>query len=208
MEIKSIVVGVMEENCYMLTDGGEAAVIDPGAEPDRIISEIESSGAALKMILLTHGHFDHIGAVSALAKYSSAAVYVHSADAVMLTDNTKNLSYMTGEKIEPYEADKQLSGGETLRLGGVQIKVHHTPGHSGGCVCFECGDNLFGGDLLFRGSIGKFDHVNLRTQMQSLKYLMDNFDDNVRVFPGHGLSTTIGEERRSNPYIVNHINWE
>lgn len=206
MDIKTIVVGALEENCYILTHNGEAAVIDPGAEPERITDEVQKSGAKVKMILLTHGHFDHIGAVSALARYSGAPVYIHTMDAPMLRDNSKNLSFMTMEEVEPYSGEKLLSGGETLSLGEMKIRVHHTPGHSDGCVCYECGDNLFGGDLLFRGSIGKFDRVNLHTQMSSLKYLMDNFSDSVRVFPGHGEATTIGLERRTNPYIVNHIN--
>lgn len=206
MDIQTIVVGTLEENCYILTHNGEAAVVDPGAQGDKIISEIEKSGAKLKMILLTHGHFDHIGAVSHLARYSGAPVYIHTMDAPMLRDNVKNLSFMTMEEVEPYEGEKALSGGEVLTLGEKEIKVHHTPGHSDGCVCYECEGNLFGGDLLFRGSIGKFDRVNLRTQMNSLKYLMDNFSDDVRVFPGHGEATTIGLERRTNPYIVNHIN--
>lgn len=206
MDINTIVVGSLEENCYILTHNGEAAVVDPGAEPDRVINEIEKSGATLRMILLTHGHFDHIGAVSRLARYSGAPVYIHTMDAPMLRDNSKNLSFMTMEEIEPYSGEKPLTGGEVLYLGDIEIKVHHTPGHSDGCVCYECADNLFGGDLLFRGSIGKFDRINLRTQMNSLKYLMDNFDDDIKVFPGHGEATTIGFERRTNPYIINHIN--
>ncbi len=206
MDIKSIVVGALEENCYILTHNGEAVVIDPGAQPDTIISKIQESGATIKMILLTHGHFDHIGAVSALARYSGAPVYIHTLDAPMLRDNKKNLSLMTMEEIEPYSGENLLSGGEVLTFGETQIKVHHTPGHSDGCVCYECGDNLFGGDLLFRGSIGKFDRSNLSTQMRSLRYLMDNFSNCVKVFPGHGEATTIGLERKTNPYIVNHIN--
>ena len=205
MDIQKVVVGSLEENCYILIHNGEAAVIDPGAEPDQIIARVQKSGAEIKMILLTHGHFDHIGAVSALARYSGADVYIHTLDAEMLRDNSKNLSFMTMEKVEEYSGEIPLSGGEVLTLGGEEIKVHHTPGHSNGCVCYECRDNLFGGDLLFRGSIGKFDRINLNTHMNSLKYVMDNFDDCVKVYPGHGETTTIGEERISNPYILYHI---
>ena len=205
MDVQTVVVGALEENCYILTHNGEAAVIDPGAQADVIINEIEKSKAQIKMILLTHGHFDHIGAVSALARYSGAPVYIHKLDADMLRDNSKNLSFMTAEEVEAYSGEISLSGGEVLILGGEEIKVHHTPGHSKGCVCYECGENLFGGDLLFRGSIGKFDRTVLHTHMNSLKYVMDNFDDFVKVYPGHGEATTIGEERISNPYILYHI---
>lgn len=205
MEVKCIVVGSLEENCYILKCGKSLAVIDPGAEYEKILSEIKKSDARLEMILLTHGHFDHIGAVSELAKESGAPVFVHQKDSVMLTDNSKNLSFMTGEIIKPHTPEKLLLGGEELKLGDLKIKVHYTPGHSEGCVCYECGDNLFGGDLLFKGSIGKFDRHNLQSHMNSLKYLMDNFDDSVKVYPGHGPFTTIGEERRENPYLINHI---
>lgn len=205
MNIQTVVVGALEENCYILTHNGEAAVIDPGAQADVIINEIEKSNAQIKMILLTHGHFDHIGAVSALARYSGTAVYIHTLDAPMLRDNSKNLSYMNMEKVEPYNGEIPLLGGEILHLGGEEIKVHHTPGHSHGCVCYEFRDNLFGGDLLFKGSIGKFDRKDLHTHMNSLKYVMNNFDDRVKVYPGHGEATTIGLERISNPYILYHI---
>lgn len=205
MDIQTVVVGSLEENCYILTHNGEAAVIDPGAQADVIIKKIEESKAKIKMILLTHGHFDHIGGVSPLARYSGAPVYIHTQDADMLRDNSKNLSFMTMEKVEAYSGEIPLLGGEVLTLGGEEIKVHHTPGHSRGCVCYECGDNLFGGDLLFKGSIGKFDRTELRTHMNSLKYVMDSFDDCVKVYPGHGEITTIGEERISNPYILHHI---
>ncbi len=205
MDIKCVVVGSLEENCYILTHNGETAVIDPGAQADVIINEIKKGNSKIKMILLTHGHFDHIGGVSALARYSGAPVYIHNQDADMLRDNSKNLSFMTMEEIEPYSGEIPLLGGEVLTLGGEKIKVHHTPGHSKGCVCYEFEENLFGGDLLFKGSIGKFDRTELHTHMNSLKYVMDNFGDCVKVYPGHGEATTIGEERVSNPYILYHI---
>lgn len=205
MEVKCIVTGMLEENCYFLRVGDETAVIDPGAECEKLIKEANADSCNIKMILLTHGHFDHIGAVSDMAKHTGAKVYVHKDDAVMLTDNSKNLSCMTGEKITPYTPDVLLSGGEELKLGNATIKVHHTPGHSNGCVTYECGDCLFCGDLLFKGSIGNFERENLLKHMNSLSYVTQNFDDNKKVYPGHGPFTTIGEEKRENPYIINHI---
>jgi len=204
MNIECFVVGELEENCYLLTDGESAVLIDPGAESERLLAAVEKSGCTLEKILLTHGHFDHIGAVCALAKKSGAKVFVHSKDAPMLTDNSKNLSYMANG-IEYYEPDGFLDETESIQVGNTALKVFYTPGHSDGSVCFLCENVLLSGDLLFQGSIGRFDHGNLREELKSLKFLMDNFDDSVKVLPGHGPSTTIGEERAFNPYIVKHV---
>ncbi len=206
MKIQCLTVGELQANCYLLTQNGEAIVIDPGDEGDVILSEIEREGCTLSKILLTHGHFDHIGAVADLAEETGAKVYVHSRDAEMLTDNTKNLSEMTGAVIKPHTPECFFDDMPEVDFGDKKIKVHHTPGHSNGGVCFEVGEHLFSGDLLFCGSIGRFDRGDLRTELNSLKYLMDNFKDEVKVYPGHGPSTTIGYERNYNPYIVNHIN--
>lgn len=205
MNIECLVLGQLGVNSYLLTDNGEAAIIDPGAECEKILGSIEKSGCVLKKILLTHGHFDHIGAVCELAEKTGAPVYVHSGDAKMLMDNSCNLSFLTGEQVKPYKADVFLDDIKEISLGNSVIKVYHTPGHSEGCVSFLWGDNLFDGDLLFRGSIGRYDFGDLNTELASLKFLMDNFNDNVKVYPGHGAATTIGEERINNPYIVNYI---
>ena len=204
MKTECFVVGELGENCYLLTDGEEAVLIDPGAEGDRLYDAVEKSGCILKKILLTHGHFDHIGAVCTLAKRSGAKVYIHSKDAPMLTDNSKNLSFMGGG-IEYYTPDYMLDDIKQLTIGNTQIKVFHTPGHSSGSVCFLCEDVLFSGDLLFQNSIGRFDHGDLREELKSLKFLMDNFSDDTKVLPGHGPQTTIGTERTLNPYIVKHV---
>ena len=205
MNIECLTLGSLEVNCYILCENGEAVVIDPGSESEKVLSYIEKSGCTLTKILLTHGHFDHIGAVCDIAEKSGAKVYVHSGDAPMLEDNSKNLSYMTGEEIKTCCADEFLDEVDMLKVGDLEIKVYYTPGHSKGGVSFLCQNNLFCGDLLFKGSIGRFDHGSLRIELASLKFLMDNFDDSVKVFPGHGPQTTIGEERRNNPYIVNHV---
>lgn len=202
MNMQCLVLGQLGVNCYILTDNGEAAVIDPGAECDKIIQHIEKSGCTLKKILLTHGHFDHIGAVSELAQKTETPVYVHSGDGKMLTDNSCNLSFLTGEQVKPYTPDVFLDDIKEIELGETVIKVFHTPGHSEGCVSFLWGDRLFNGDLLFQGSIGRYDFGDLDTELRSIKFLMDNFDDSIRLYPGHGMSTTIGHERIYNPYSV------
>ena len=204
MNVKCIQTGQLDVNCYILTEERDAAVIDPGGDCDRIIAAL--GGAELKMILLTHGHFDHIGAVAELAEKTGAEVYIHKADEPMLTDNKKNLSFLTGVPPKPCRATKYLDDMQKLTLGASEITVYHTPGHSEGSVCFFCDGCLFDGDLLFRGSIGRFDHGDIGKELASLKRLMDTFADDVRVCPGHGDETSIGAERRENPYITNHVN--
>ncbi len=202
MKIKTLSLGMLGVNCYILTDGGEAAVIDPGAECEKITDYLNQCGCTLTKILLTHGHFDHIGALCDLAEKTGAKVYVHSGDSKMLTDNGANLSFMTGERIKPYEADEILDDVKEIPFGNTVIKVFHTPGHSAGSVSYLWGDNLFCGDLLFHGSIGRYDFGDMQTELRSIKFLMDNFDDNTKVYPGHGESTTIGFENNTNPYSM------
>ena len=205
MDVQCLVLGQLGVNCYLLTDADEAVVIDPGDETETILATIERSGCNLKKILLTHGHFDHTGAVKDLAEKTGAEVLIHSEDDVMLRDNTKNLSFLTGVGVKTYDGATPLESAETIILGNTEIKYFHTPGHSQGSVTYLWKDKLFCGDLLFRGSIGRFDFGDLKTELMSIKLLLDNFDDSVKVFPGHGEETTIGFERINNPYIVNYI---
>ena len=205
MNIECLVLGQLGVNCYLLTDNGEAVVIDPGAQCELILKSIEQSGCVLKKILLTHGHFDHIGAVSELAQKTDAPVYIHSKDAKMLVDNNTNLSFMTGEQIPPYEADEFLDNIEEIPFGKTHQRVYYTPGHSYGSVSFLVGDCLFCGDLLFRGSIGRYDFGDLNTELNSIKYLIEMLPEGTNVYPGHGSFTTIGYERSFNPYIVNDV---
>ncbi len=202
MKIRTLTLGHMGVNCYILTDNGEAAVIDPGAECKKITDYLSEGGYTLKKILLTHGHFDHIGALCDLAEKTGAEVYVHSGDSKMLTDNGANLSFLTGERIKPYKADVLLDDVKEIPLGNTVIKVFHTPGHSEGSVSYLWGDNLFSGDLLFCGSIGRYDFGDMETELKSIKFLMDNFDDGTKVYAGHGEATTIGFEKRNNPYSM------
>ena len=206
MKVQCLVLGQLGVNCYLLTEGAEAVIIDPGAECDRILKSLKENKCELKKILLTHGHFDHTGAVKELKEKTGAEVCIHSKDSEMLLDNSKNLSFLTGEKIQICNADIFLDDIEEISVGVAKIKIFYTPGHSEGSVSFLCEDNLFSGDLLFQGSIGRYDFGDFKTEMNSIKFLLDNFDDSVKVFPGHGDSTTIGIERIYNPYIVNMRN--
>ncbi len=201
MDIQCLVLGQLGVNCYLLTEDNKAAVIDPGDEAERILSVLEKSGCTLEKILLTHGHFDHTGAVSDLAEKTGAKVFIHSGDEIMLRDNTKNLSFLTGVGNKTYNDAISLDSAGEITFGNTEIKYFHTPGHSQGSVTYLWENNLFCGDLLFRGSIGRYDFGDLKTELMSIKYLLDNFDDSVKLYPGHGEDTTIGFERMNNPYI-------
>ena len=201
MDIQCLVLGQLGVNCYLLTENNKAVVIDPGDETDKILSALEEKGCTLEKILLTHGHFDHTGAVSDLAEKTGVKVFIHSGDEIMLRDNSKNLSFLTGVGVKTYDKAIPLETAGEITLGNTEIKYFHTPGHSQGSVTYVWEDNLFCGDLLFRGSIGRYDFGDLKVELQSIKFLLDTFDDSVRVFPGHGISTSIGFERMNNPYI-------
>ena len=201
MDIQCLVLGQLGVNCYLLTKDNKAVVIDPGAESERILSILERNGCTLEKILLTHGHFDHTGAVSELSEKTGAQVFIHSDDEIMLRDNSKNLSFLTGEEVKTYDGAISLETAGKIILGNTEIKYFHTPGHSQGSVVYVCEDNIFCGDLIFRGSIGRYDFGDFKTELQSIKFLLDNFDDSTKLLPGHGLSTNIGFERMNNPYI-------
>ena len=202
MNVECLVLGELGVNCYLITEGKEAIVIDPGDEAQRIISAIEKRGCSLRKILLTHGHFDHIGAVSDLAEKTGADVYIHSRDNKMLTDNDCNLSFLTGRGIKTYDKAKDIDDLKEITLGESVIKLYHTPGHSEGSVSYLCEGKLFCGDLIFKGSIGRYDFGDLYTELNSIRFLMDNLPDETVIYPGHGPSTTIGREKVFNPYMM------
>lgn len=196
---EKVVVGPLETNCYIVNDGSCCAVIDPGAEPDKILAK--TKGLPIKAILLTHGHFDHIGAVVDLKEATGAPVYMHEADADMPGDMGKNLGFMTGGVVQPFEPDVFVTDGDLIRIGEMEFKVYHTPGHSPGGVCYVLGSAIFGGDLIFRCSIGRYDHGNFDDEMASIGRILSSFSDDTLICPGHGPGTTVGYEKNYNPYI-------
>ena len=205
MEIKCLRVGSLEVNCYILISGNEAAVIDAGGDAERIIKEAQSGGAEIKKIILTHGHYDHIGGVKELCEKTNAKVYIHKDDEEMLSDNEKNLNFLSEEKVDFCSADVLLEGGEEIKVGDSTLKIYHTPGHSKGGISIATENVLFSGDLLFKNSIGRFDFGNVRVELKSLAFLVDNFPEETIVYPGHGEFTTMGDEMKYNPYIINHV---
>ena len=193
MLVKMWPAGMLMTNCYLVGQGEarEALVIDPGTnsetEARKILKEIESSGFKVKYIVNTHGHPDHIGGNKIFRKATDAPLLIHEYDAPMLKG--------------PF-ADKMLHDGDSIQVGEIVLRVLHTPGHSPGSICLVGNDVVLTGDTLFAGSIGRYDLPggSLKEIKKSLKKLMI-LPDHLKVYPGHGPTSTIGEERRTNPFL-------
>jgi hydroxyacylglutathione hydrolase len=210
LDVRMFTVGPVAENCFFARRPGaaEAVVFDPGDEPERLQKAIEQLGLDVQAILLTHTHFDHIGAVAPLARATGAPVYCPESEAFVLADINRYVPWPGFGPFESYEADHLIKGGETLELAGITFDVVDTPGHSPGHVTFAVTDpahpHLFSGDVLFRGSIGRTDLPggDYETLMTSIDTLLAAYPDDARVLPGHMGVTTLGAERASNPFIL------
>ncbi len=205
IQAEKITVGQLETNCYIVYDKEMCTVIDPGDEPEKILEKIAKIGRRTAAILLTHGHFDHIGAAARLRRETGAPIYIHAGDAEMTADPIKNLSFMTGVAPEPFSADAFVNDGDTLAFGEMKFDVMHTPGHSAGGVCYCAGAVIFGGDLIFRGSVGRFDYGSFDDEMKSIGRVLSSFPDETLILPGHGERTTVGYEKKHNPYVKNGV---
>jgi hydroxyacylglutathione hydrolase len=208
MEVRSETVGLVQENCFIARpDGGDRAiVIDPGDEPERLLETIEDMGVGVDAILVTHTHFDHIGAVAPLAKETGAPVWCPEIEVPVLADIMSFVPWPGFGPFESYDADHTVKGGETLELAGLTIDVLFTPGHSPGHVTYSIADEgaLFSGDVLFQGSIGRTDLPggDMGTLMRSIAGLLEQFPDDTTVYPGHMGITTLGRERKTNPFVI------
>ena len=204
--IKSVVVGPVDVNCYILKDKatGKGAVIDPGGHVERIMSLINDMKADIAEIIITHGHFDHIGALDELRNAVGCGASIHELDAEMLLKSRKNLSIFMGTDASFRPAERLLKDGDVIRFGESYLKVIHTPGHTAGGICLYDGDKvLFSGDTLFAGSVGRSDfpggdHYQLIASV--VKALAEVKDETV-VYPGHGPETGMGYERKTNPFL-------
>jgi len=205
MKIISMSVGLLEANCYILYDENskEAIIIDPGGDGEYILSKIEEEKLNVRYIVLTHGHFDHIGAVGFLKDETGGLVAIHKLDAENLMNGYKNLSYSMGIEMKQTEADLLLEHGSVIEFGDVKCKIIHTPGHSEGSICILAPGIVFTGDTLFRGSIGRTDFPggNYEVLLKSIAKNLLSLDDNTVVYPGHGLETTIAAEKEVNPFL-------
>jgi len=204
--IQSFVLGPVQTNAYLLTneETKKAIIIDPGMNPASLIRKLD--GLEIEAILLTHAHFDHIGGVDEIRKLKGCPVYLHDLEADWLTDPKRNGSLRwpeLGVTISSDPAEYALDDRMTLSLIGTTFKVMHTPGHSPGSVSFLMDNHLFGGDVLFRQSVGRTDLPggNADVLYDSIHEKLFTLDDGVIVYPGHGPRTTIGYERVNNPYV-------
>jgi hydroxyacylglutathione hydrolase len=204
--IEKMPVGPLETNCYLIAgdEGGPGAVIDPGDYADQILAVAERLGINIEKIIVTHGHWDHIGALADLANLTGAEVLVHKKDAEYLTDPDKNLSGLVFARRER-RADRSVEDGDIIKIGDLDLRVIHTPGHTPGSMSILVENNLFCGDLIFFGSIGRTDLPGgSRDEMHhSLHAKAMMLPDETNIYPGHGPVTTVGREREENPYISN-----
>lgn len=205
MEYKRLPLGIYQANCYIIWDeeSRKAAVIDPGGDFEELKTFIENNGLNVEYIILTHGHADHIGAVAEVKEYFNAKIMIHEDDYEMLKKSEMNYSSQMGYKRIEIEADKKLYHGEVIRVGNVSLEVIHTPGHTRGSICIKCENKIFSGDTLFAGSIGRTDLEggSFEQIIASINEKLLVFSDDTEVYPGHGPSTTIGTEKKYNPFL-------
>ena len=208
MDVHSFTVGPVQENCYLVRrDGADhAVIIDPGDEADRLLNTIERLGLTLEAILLTHTHFDHVGAVAPVARETGAEVWVPEIERPVLADIMSFVPFAGIGPFESYEAEHTLVGGERLELAGLGIDVLFTPGHSPGHVTFSIAEEaaVFSGDVLFQGSVGRVDLPggDWPTLLGSISTLVETLPPQTTVYPGHMGITTLGDERATNPFLA------
>jgi hydroxyacylglutathione hydrolase len=208
LDVQMLTVGPVAENCFVLRreGAGRGLIVDPGDEPDRILAAVEEMGAKIDAILLTHCHFDHIGAVSPVATVTGAPVYCPQLERPLLADIMAYVPIPGIGPYESYEADEAVKGGETLELAGMAIDVLSTPGHSPGHVTYSLREEeaIFSGDVLFKGSVGRVDLPggDGPTLLRSIRELFDSHSPETGVYPGHMDPTTLGAERATNPFLA------
>ena len=205
MIIKKLAVGPIMANCFIVgcRQTGEAAVIDPGDEADRILLALAEEKLTVKQIINTHGHFDHVGANKRMKAATGAPILIHALDAPMLSMLARSAAAWGMSAENSPSPDRLVAEGDIVDVGTIRFNVIHTPGHTPGGIALHADDCLFVGDTLFAGSVGRTDFPGgdfdaLKTSIRKKLFALD---DRVRVFTGHGPETTIGEEKRHNPFV-------
>jgi hydroxyacylglutathione hydrolase len=208
IDVRMFTVGPVQENCFLVREKGaeRGLVVDPGDEADRLLTALEDLGiTTVDAILVTHTHFDHVGAVSPVAKATGAPVYCPQLERQVLANIMDYVPWPSFGPFESYVTDHTVAGGEALELAGLTIDVVFTPGHSPGHVTYAIRDEaaLFSGDVLFQGSVGRVDLPggDWPTLLHSIETLLDTFSEDTTVYPGHMGVTTLGRERATNPFL-------
>ncbi len=206
LDVRAFTVGPIQENAYVLTAdraGGRAVVVDPGEEPERLLAAAQALGVEIEAILVTHCHFDHIGAVAPLARATGAPVYCPRLERLVLA----NIMAWTPPGFGPFESwepEHTVAGGERLQVAGLDVEVVSTPGHSPGHLTYALPGVLLSGDVLFQGSVGRVDLPggDWSVLERSIGTLLERFPAETVVHPGHGAVTTLGQELQTNPFLT------
>ncbi len=208
IDVRMFTVGQVQENCYVVRAGaaGPALIVDPGDEAERLLRALDELGIeTVEAILVTHTHFDHVGAVAPVAQATGAPVYCPELERQVLANIMDYVPWPGFGPFESYEADHTVAGGETLELAGFKIDVRFTPGHSPGHVTYALAGEgaVFSGDVLFEGSVGRVDLPggDWPTLLASIESLVNEFAPETTVYPGHMGITTLGRERATNPFL-------
>lgn len=207
LQTVSLTVGELAANCWFLVkeDTKEALVFDPGDEAERIKAYADREGWQIRYLLLTHGHADHMGGAGKLKELTGAPLYALREEEALLQDGVKNLSPFIQHRAITLTADALLQDGQELSLCGIRLKVYHTPGHTPGGCCYYCEEAgcVFSGDTLFQGSVGRSDFPggSMSELVRSVKEKLFLLPDETKVHTGHGADTTIGYEKKYNPFL-------
>ena len=204
MILRKLQLGMFASNCYVVGDESskDGMIIDPGAEADQIMRVVEDLGLNIKLIVLTHGHMDHVGALKEVKEVTGAQIAIHADDAPSLQDNTmRHVFSRSSESLPP--PDVLLKEGDTVDVGELHFRILHTPGHTPGGICLSAEGIVFTGDTLFNFGIGRADFpgASYDQELESIRTKLMPLPDNTIVCPGHGPDTTIGVERRVNPFL-------
>ncbi|MBM4285492.1 MAG: MBL fold metallo-hydrolase [Deltaproteobacteria bacterium] len=204
---QALEVGLLQVNCYIIGDGQtrEAVVIDPGGDEDEILHTLRFHNLTLKYIIDTHGHFDHVDANQPLKEATGAQIAIHTADAHMLNKPSMEALFFTGNRVRTSEADILLQEGDVISFGAINLKVLHTPGHTPGGISLvmEGQPVVYVGDTLFYGSIGRTDFPggDFNTLITGVRQKIFTLGDHYTVYPGHGPATSVGQEKKYNPFF-------
>ena len=208
IDVRMFTVGPVQENCFLVRQQGanRAVIVDPGDEPEKLLAAVDDLGITkVEAVLVTHTHFDHIGAVAPVARATGAPVYCPQLETQVLANIMDYVPWPGFGPFESYEADHTVAGGETLELAGLTFDVLFTPGHSPGHVTYAARDEdaLFSGDVLFQGSVGRVDLPggDWQTLLSSIESLVEAYPAETTDYPGHMGITTLGRERATNPFL-------